>query len=295
MRYDGSMKVYIRIWSIVFLALISGCTSVQGEACSGPKPRIAVFLSNVESSRGFLKWDCPVFANYPDGKTIWRRHWDSSFHSLLVSAKAPASEVLQDLESLIERYSGQTFILTSASDPERLSVWANGHLVQIFGDWRRPRVLKPSEIADESKIDEVNAHEQQLWSSLPMELRLAIDKLSKFEPGERAAWNPQCFVLLLQPPIASRQKYYEWPANWPKDFSELDRQTLWSTLDQEQARELLSQCSDGRTPLLLKINGQLRYGELRILFPGQRAVDVVRGGQKGTGFDDQIEARNSQR
>lgn len=254
---------------LAFSVMPAGCK----EHYQGTQPRVTVHYHSTGDSRGFLEWDSPVFASYADGTVIWRKGWRPSLAALAVTDIQHAEEMEEKVESMMARYSGKTFTLTGSSDPEMTTVRLKGKTLTILGDWRKPRVVH-AETADEpNRVAETNEREQKLWSTLPSEVREALSELEGFDVADSRPWRPERLVLLLQPPIKTRNPSIAWPAGWPQSFVPVpgSRTMKWIELPGMMLEEVLKTFPDDGQPPIISVGGETRYAELRLVFPGEGA------------------------
>lgn len=240
------------------------CASLKGIE---PTPILVINHYPNQIDRGVVEWDCPVFAAYSDGTTIFRKGWARSVDALVTTHNENVAPLVRKFKGLGAQYGGRVFTLTSSSDPEITTIWCEGKVIRIEGDWRRPHVVTTGNTEDEAAYASTNREEQQKWSQLPVELREALLRLSSFEDATAEPWRPAKLVVTLAP--GGLGEPVEWPADWPRNFVSVPAQP--GIIQAEFPGDMLESLRN----LLVKDNhlravrfaGKRMYGRIGILFP----------------------------
>lgn len=236
-----------------------------------PTPVLVVNSYPNLTDRGVFEWDCPVFAAYSDGGTIWRRGWARSLEAFAMTCGESTDQVVKKFRELAALYSGKVFTLTAGSDPEITTIWCEGKVISIKGDWRKPHVLTTGNAAYAAAYASANQEEQRLWSKLPSELREALSELSSFNDTTAKSWRPTKLMVTLIP--GGLGEPVEWPADWPRNFVPVPEQPgiIQAEFLGEMLEPLLNLFARDGHPQAVRFAGKRMYGRIGILFPQQSA------------------------
>jgi hypothetical protein len=237
------------------------------------RPVLVVSHYAESNSRGFLKWDCPVFAAYADGSIIWRKEWRCSLAALARTTDPHAQELVKRALATVGHYSGRRFVLTNSSDPDITTLSSGDATVTILGDWMKPRVIDNEIEGDTPDLEKVNQREKALWDALPNEVRLVLSELRSFDALSYTLWRPVRLNVLLQPPIKTDLKAIAWPSSWPQSFGPVRGSSHMKTIDLPGGMldEILALVPDDQAPKIIRVGEEARYGELRLIFPGEES------------------------
>lgn len=241
-------------------------TSLKG---AEPNPVLVVNSYPNLTDRGVFEWDCPVFVAYSDGMAIWRKGWARSLDAFVAACDESTVPLVRKLHELTALYNGKVFTLTASSDPEITTIWSEGKVIRIEGDWRRPHVVTTGNAEDAAAYASTNRDEQRRWSQLPAELREVLSGLSSLNDTVAKSWRPTKLMVTLIP--GGLGEPVEWPADWPRNFIPVSEQPgiIQAEFPGDMLEPLLNLLARDGQPRAVRFAGKRMYGRIGILFPQQ--------------------------
>lgn len=237
----------------------------------GTEPRPILVINHYPNriDRGVLDWDCPVFAAYSDGTTIWRRDWNRSLDAFATSCGKSSDHLVKRFRELTALYGGKIFTLTSSSDPDGTTIWCEGKVISIEGDWKKPRVLTTGNPEYAAAFALATQEEERLWAKLPPKLREALLELSSFNDPTAKSWRPTKLAVTLVP--GGLGEPVEWPADWPRNFIPVPEQPgiVQAAFPGDMLEPLLNLLAKDSQPRAVLVSGKRMYGRIGFLFPQQ--------------------------
>ena len=263
------MNIFKHI-AIVLVMSLHVYAEGSNEAC---KPSVMVHNFSSGQKQGAIHWNStPAFVGYRNGDVIWRKGMENSVDAFFKSHHESAKEMVKKIEALVANHNGKTFTLTASSDHTGVDIWANGKVIQIFGNWREPIRLEAFSQDEKMTIDQVNEDEKKKWLSLPNEIRMLLTSIVDFNPPDKVKWCPEKIILSLQEPlIGTPQSKVIWPKEWPRTFVPDSRGRFWRKviLQGTMLGKILEKIPDDGQPRAIVLDDEIRYPNLRLIFPGE--------------------------